>query len=193
MKFSRLFSAVAILSSTAVCVMAVNAAETKQIDPQPKHSQTTELTDSQQQIAELLEDRILVGQKEWVRILETDQRSIAKIDTGATTSSINAADIHDFEKDGKDMVSFKIKIKDDVSEEVTLPVKRWVKIKQSSTMKLSRRPIVDLKIKLGDRTYTTPFNLVDRDHMTTPILIGRSFLDDVALVDVDKKYINKKS
>ena len=71
---------------------------------------------------------------------------------------------------------FKIKAKDDVSKEITLPVKRWVNIKQSSSPETSRRPIVELDIKLGDKTYTTPFNLVDRDHMINAILIGRSFL-----------------
>lgn len=89
------------------------------------------------------------------------------------------------------MVSFKIKAKDDVSKEITLPVKRWVHIKQSSSPETSRRPIVELDIKLGDKTYTTPFNLVDRDHMINAILIGRSFLNPVALVDVEQKYIHK--
>ncbi|MGO2497317.1 MAG: ATP-dependent zinc protease family protein [Vibrio litoralis] len=146
----------------------------------------------QQDVAQLLQDKIVVGEKEWVTVLDTDQRTIAKIDTGATTSSINAIDIHDFEKDGKDMVLFKIKAKDDVSKEITLPVKRWVHIKQSSSPETSRRPIVELDIKLGDKTYTTPFNLVDRDHMINAILIGRSFLDPIALVDVEQKYIHKK-
>lgn len=144
-----------------------------------------------QDVAQLLQNKIVVGQKEWVTILNTDQRTIAKIDTGATTSSINAIDIHDFEKDGKDMVSFKIKAKDDVSKEITLPVKRWVHIKQSSSTETSRRPIVELDMKLGDKTYKTPFNLVDRDHMINAILIGRSFLNPIALVDVEQKYIHK--
>ncbi|RCS73951.1 hypothetical protein CIK83_01010 [Vibrio casei] len=138
-----------------------------------------------------LENKIIVGQKEWVTVMNTEQRTIAKVDTGATTSSINALDIKDFEEDGKDMVSFKLKSKDKISNAITLPVKRWVKIKQSSTTKLSRRPIVDLDIKLGDKTYKTPFNLVDRDHMTSDILLGRSFLNPIALVDVEQKYLYK--
>ncbi|WP_086981967.1 ATP-dependent zinc protease family protein [Vibrio aphrogenes] len=146
----------------------------------------------QTDVAQLLQNKIVVGQKEWVTVLNTEQRTIAKIDTGATTSSINAIDIHDFERDGKDMVSFKIKAKDKVSKEITLPVQRWVHIKQSSSTKTSRRPIVELDIKLGDKTYTTPFNLVDRDHMINAILIGRSFLNPIALVDVEQKYIYRK-
>ncbi|WP_413479107.1 ATP-dependent zinc protease [Vibrio hibernica] len=138
-----------------------------------------------------LNNKIIVGEKEWLTVMNTDQRTIAKVDTGATTSSINALDIKDFEKDGKDMVSFKLKSKDKISDTITLPVKRWVKIKQSSSTKLSRRPIVDLEIKLGDKTYTTPFNLVDRDHMISDILLGRSFLNPIALVDVEQKYIYK--
>lgn len=148
--------------------------------------------DAQQDVTQLLQDKIVVGQKEWVTVLNTDQRTIAKIDTGATTSSINAIDIHDFEQDGRDMVSFKIKAKDDVSKEITLPVKRWVHIKQSSSTETSRRPIVELDIQLGDKSYTTPFNLVDRDHMINAILIGRSFLNPTALVDVEQKYLHKK-
>lgn len=146
---------------------------------------------SNQDISELLTDKIVVGEKERVKIEETDQALIAKVDTGATTSSINAIDIKDFEKDGKDMVSFKIKVRDDVSDLITLPVKRWVHIKQSSSTETSRRPIVELNIQLGDETYTTPFNLVNRDHMINAMLLGRSFLDATALVDVDQKYIHK--
>lgn len=138
-----------------------------------------------------LENKIIVGQKEWLTVMNTEQRTIAKVDTGATTSSINALDIKDFEKDDKDMVSFKLKSKDKISKTITLPVKRWVRIKQSSTTKLSRRPIVELDIKLGDKIYKTPFNLVDRDHMTSDILLGRSFLNPIALVDVEQKYIYK--
>ncbi|WP_153445767.1 ATP-dependent zinc protease family protein [Vibrio algicola] len=136
-------------------------------------------------------NKIIVGQKEWVTVLNSNQKTIAKVDTGATTSSINATEIKDFEKDGKDMVSFKIKVKDQESETITLPVVRWVHIKQSSSTKTSRRPIIELNIKLGDKTYTTPFNLVDRDHMVNAILLGRSFLTKVALVDVEQKYLLK--
>ncbi|WP_158006020.1 ATP-dependent zinc protease family protein [Vibrio rumoiensis] len=138
-----------------------------------------------------LGSKIVLGQKEWVTVVSSKQRTIARVDTGATTSSINAADIKTYQKDGKDMVDFKIKTKDAESDVVTLPVKRWVHIKQSSTLTASKRPIVSFDIQIGQKTYTTDFDLVDRSHMLDSILLGRSFLTHVAVVDVEQQYIQK--
>ncbi|WP_228012673.1 RimK/LysX family protein, partial [Vibrio sp. OPT18] len=38
----------------------------------------------------------------------------------------------------------------------------------------------------------TEFTLADRTHLSFPLLLGRSFFRDVAVVDVSQKYVQKK-
>lgn len=116
----------------------------------------------------------------------------ARVDTGATTSSISATDIIPFERDGKDWVKFKVEHDGIKSQEVSLPVERWVKIKQSSAEGTQRRAVIVANIQIGDLKDKTEFTLADRTHLTYPLLLGRSFFRDVAVVDVSKKYVQDK-
>jgi hypothetical protein len=42
---------------------------------------------------------------------------------------------------------------------------------------------------LGPLRQQTEFTLADRSEMTHPMLLGREFLQDIALVDVSKTYL----
>lgn len=138
-------------------------------------------------------DKLILGEKEWVYVKELDRNLKARIDTGATTSSISA-DVIDIkrEKGKRSQVTFKLKHEDWEGPEVTLPVQRWVEVRQSSTEELDKRPVVDLPIQIGEKKLTTEFTLTDRMHLSYPVLIGRSFIDERAIVDVSHKYIQKK-
>ena len=54
------------------------------------------------------------------------------------------------------------------------------------------RPVRIGTITVGDHKEKTEFTLADRGHMTFPILLGRSFFRDIAVVDVSKKYVQDK-
>ncbi|KII75935.1 RimK/LysX family protein [Vibrio renipiscarius] len=136
--------------------------------------------------------RLILGEKEWVYLPGLEQSFKARIDTGATTSSISAIDIVPFERDGNDWVKFKIEHDGVKSKEIALPVERWVKIRQSSADGTQRRAVVQAWIEIGDMKEKTEFTLADRTHLTFPVLLGRSFFKDVALVDVSKQYIQDK-
>ncbi|MEF1341315.1 ATP-dependent zinc protease, partial [Vibrio rotiferianus] len=129
---------------------------------------------------------------EWVYVPAIDQTFKARIDTGATTSSISATDIVPFERDGKDWVQFKIDVNGKASKEFKLPVERWAKIKQSSSDEVDKRAVVVAYIQVGDMNEQTEFTLAERGHMKFPILLGRSFFRDVAIIDVSQKYVQKK-
>ncbi len=136
--------------------------------------------------------RLILGSQEWVYVPGLEQNFNARVDTGATTSSISATDIVDFERDGKDWVKFKVEHEGVKSREIALPVERWVKIRQSTSNGTDRRPVVMAWIQIGDLKEKTEFTLTDRTHLTFPLLLGRSFFKDVALVDVSQKYIQDK-
>lgn len=136
--------------------------------------------------------RLILGAQEWVYVPGLEQNFDARVDTGATTSSISATDIVPFERDGNDWVKFKVEHEGVKSREIALPVSRWVKIRQSTSNGGDRRPVVMAWIQIGDLKEKTEFTLTDRTHLTFPLLLGRSFFKDVALVDVSQKYIQDK-
>ncbi|NAZ47162.1 ATP-dependent Zn protease [Vibrio toranzoniae] len=136
--------------------------------------------------------KLILGAEEWVFVPGLKEAFKARVDTGATTSSISAVDIVDFERDGKDWVKFKIEHDNITTEEISLPVERWVKIKQSSAEGTQRRAVVVAAIQIGDLKDKTEFTLADRTHLSFPLLLGRSFFRDIAVVDVSQKYVQKK-
>ena len=105
---------------------------------------------------------------------------------------MSAIDVVPFERDGKDWVQFKIDINGKASKEFKLPVERWAKVRQSSSEDVDKRPVVVAYIQVGDLKEQTEFTLTERGHMKFPILLGRSFFRDVAVVDVSKKYVQSK-
>jgi len=135
---------------------------------------------------------LILGAEEWVHIPAINQTFKGRVDTGATTSSISATEVVPFERDGKDWVQFKIDINGKASKEFKLPVERWAKIRQSSSEDVDKRPVVVAYIQVGDLKEQTEFTLTERGHMKFPILLGRSFFRDVAVVDVSKKYVQNK-
>ncbi|RJX75450.1 ATP-dependent Zn protease [Vibrio sinensis] len=136
--------------------------------------------------------KLILGEQEWVYIPGLKESFKARVDTGATTSSVSAVDIQPFERDGEDWVKFKIEHDGINSDEIELPVERWVKIRQSSAEGTQRRAVVVAWLQMGDYKAQTEFTLADRTHLTFPILLGRSFVNGVAVVDVSQKYIQDK-
>ncbi len=139
-----------------------------------------------------IDGKLILGEKEWVYLPEVDATFRSRVDTGATTSSISAIDVDVFEKEGEDWVSFRVSHRKQESDVVSLPVERWVRIKQSSAEKGQRRPVVKTWIQIGDVKRETEFTLADRTHLAFPVLLGRSFFRDVAIVDVSQKYVQDK-
>lgn len=139
---------------------------------------------------------VTLGSLERVYIDVVKSAFISRVDTGATTSSINAIDMQEFERNGKKWVKFHIsdkEIEDKDRKWVEAPIVRHVKIRQSSTDSLDRRPVVELWIKIGSVHEKAQFTLADRSQMDYPILLGREFIQDVAFVDVSREYIESKA
>ncbi len=139
---------------------------------------------------------VTLGSLEKVYIDIVKSYFIARVDTGATTSSINAVDLQEFERDGKKWVKFHVSQEQAAAEDrkwVEAPIVRRVKIRQSSSNDLERRPVIELWVKIGSVHEKTQFTLSDRTLMDYPILLGREFIQDVALVDVSRDFIESKA
>lgn len=128
------------------------------------------------------------GGVEQLHISSLNLRTDARIDTGATSSSLHARDITPFERDGKPWVRF-TPGKDAKAQPVELPVVRTVRIKRKDGGSTSR-PVVSVRVTIGPVTQRIELNLADRSKFEFPALVGRDFLRDVAIVDVSQKHIS---
>lgn len=135
-------------------------------------------------------DQIIIGAVEEVELPDYKVSLNARIDTGATTTSINAQNIKKFERDGKKWVKFEIHNESGKLVALEKPVTRMVNIKRHGADDQIRYA-VKLKLKLGKVNTVSEVTLADRAKFTYPLLIGRSFLTDMAIVDVSKEFTTK--
>lgn len=131
----------------------------------------------------------VVGAVETVRVDPPGIQLDARIDTGATTSSIHADDKQEFERDGRRWVRFSLsEVTDENLRSIELPVERTVLIKRHNAESV-RRYVVRMWVTLGDIREHIEVTLADREDFEYSLLIGRNFLTDTALVDVSRQYL----
>ncbi len=136
--------------------------------------------------------KLILGESEWVFVEEAEGAFHSRVDTGAATSSISATDITVFEREGRRWVKFIMPLDNGESLSLEAPFVRYVRIRQASADAADRRPVVRLSIKLGSLTETAEFSLKDRSEMDFPLLLGREFIKDVAVVDVAREFVQPK-
>jgi hypothetical protein len=149
------------------------------------------------ELSEALSSKEMVGRAEWIGLPEVGTYLRARVDSGANTSSLSATDVTRFERDGEDWVRFKLGLTDNdivvehVRDEwIERPVERRVRILQAAGSE--SRPVVSLMMTLGPIRETVEFTLSDRTHLNYPVLLGRRFLMDIALIDVAENYLHPR-
>lgn len=132
----------------------------------------------------------LVGAVEKVFLAPPGMLLSARIDTGATTSSLNADAVEFFERNGEEWVRFALASPDKDQETVLeRKIVRRVRILQANSQEPERRPVVEMGITVGSTTQSAQFTLSDRRHLEHPVLIGRNILLDLFVVDVSRSHI----
>jgi len=122
----------------------------------------------------MFEDRIVVGLIEDITLLDENLAELktlkARIDSGATVGSIDQKYVDKYNP----------------------PVigKKLVKSSHGTT----RRTLVKLTLKLKGKIVSGTFSVIDRSHMTYPILIGQDILIQDYVIDpkIGYKYKKKK-
>lgn len=133
-------------------------------------------------------DKQLVGERERVLLTTIDVVLRARINTGVTTSQLDARDIQMFERNGEEWVRFTIT--DPASGSTHELERKRVRYSPASRSEdVPRRPIVEMRIAIGKITQNAEFILLDRNGQPYPMLIGRNVLRDVMLVDVSRSDI----
>ncbi len=136
--------------------------------------------------------KLLFGAVENVKLLDEKLTFSARIDTGAETSSLGVYSLQDFERDGKTWVKFKL-VDEKSAPTYEYRVTGRVSIKQNASSAEDERFEIKMSIRIGQKNYPRQvFNLSDRSYLEHQVMIGRSFLTDVAIVDTGSKYRLKK-
>lgn len=130
------------------------------------------------------ETRSIFGWVERIEILPEGIPLKAKMDTGATTSSLNALNKEYFRRDGKRWVAFDIIDPENPDNTVRLErrITRYVRILRHDGDH-QRRPVVTVGLCMGDIYREEEMNLVDRTELNYQALVGRNHMEGIILVD----------
>jgi hypothetical protein len=121
----------------------------------------------------------IYGYVEKATLIDKNMTLSAKFDTGAKSASLSAIDIHQLEENSKTYLRFKVPGKQG-EVEFTSEYLGKVKIKPRvgehdfpSQIKAIRRPVVLMKIKIGNKIRSIRVNLTNRRRFNYPLLLGR--------------------
>ncbi len=134
----------------------------------------------------LAADGTPLGWVERGKVLPEEVTVKFKLDTGALTSSMHAEDIEYFERDGDEWVRFDLDL-EDIERDKLVKSRIERKLHRELTVRgaggKEDRPVVLMKVCIGDRLLEEQFSLRDRDEMHYPVLLGRRTLEKLGPVD----------
>lgn len=134
------------------------------------------------------------GWRETILMDHVPNKIMAKLDTGAYTSSIHAEEVELFEKDGKKWVRFiftQPMKKDSPRVKIDAPLVRVARIKNPGG-EPDVREVVSLNFTIGDRKMKGEFTLNTRSNMLSAVLIGRTMIKELGWIDSSRTHLAHK-
>jgi hypothetical protein len=143
------------------------------------------------------ESKLVYGYVEKVILLDKNITLSAKLDTGAKTASLSAIRIKEVNEKGKTFLIFTVPTKlGDYQFKAEYAGRVRIKPRTGEYKKVPvafKRPMVKLKIKLGNRERLITFNLTNRKRFNYPVLLGRDALVAFdGVVDPSSAFLIKK-
>lgn len=136
----------------------------------------------------LAADVTVVGWIERVKLGPEGVVILAKLDTGANTSSLHASEIRSYIRDGDDWVAFDLIDEKGGKAHFERKVVRISRIKRQGGG-IQERPTILMGVCLGKVYRVTQVNLVDRKGFNYKFLVGRRFLAEHFAVDPARMYM----
>lgn len=133
-------------------------------------------------------EKKVIGPTAVVKEMESDFSFLARVDTGATTTSLHVEDCmiegeaSEMAKNVGKTIRFRIKNQRGESQWLKRKIAAVSEIKTSERKELRYK--VPVTLKCQDVKKRVLVSLNDRSHMTYPVLLGRNFLRDEFVVDV---------
>jgi len=136
-------------------------------------------------------DLQILGWVENVHLPDPGLELKAKLDTGAETSSLDARVLKKFRKAGKRWVRFAVIDRESGEEFVMVRERvRTIGVVQHDGSRQTR-PVVMLAVCLADQLLETEVSLNDRTEFNYALLLGRSALASLALVDAGNTFLGR--
>jgi hypothetical protein len=132
-------------------------------------------------------EKKVVGWIEKVRLSPGNFVVHAKLDSGAEYSSLDAANLTEFDRNGEPWVRFDLTEREGPKITIERPLLRTATIKRHY-LKAQKRPVIKLGVCLGDIYKETEVNLVDRTGFQYRMLLGRKFMEGAVIIDPSAKY-----
>lgn len=144
-------------------------------------------------------EKIVYGYIEKATLVEKGLTIAAKLDTGAKSASLNATHITEITEDGKSYLSFIVPSKEgDVAFKCEYVGKVKIKVRagEAKLMPLLKRslqrPVVMMRLKLGNKVRDVRVNLTNRKRFIYPLLLGReAIIAFDGIIDPSLKYTIK--
>ncbi len=132
----------------------------------------------------------IIGAVEPIYLLPMKSAFDARIDTGATTSSLDVDEMNEFERDGEKWVSFTVKNRRS-GEVYTFekPVIKSIKIKRIDDKEVRLKVL--MPVSFGGEKFVSEFTLAKREKFEYQVLIGRNILSGRAIVDTSLSHTLK--
>jgi len=139
--------------------------------------------------------KLTLGWREWVGLPELGLPEIkAKVDTGARTSTLHAFELQTFSEHGKPRVRFKMHPLQKDSEVVVTCVADIVdeRFVTDSGGHREQRLIISTPLTIGPWSWPIEMTLTARDNMMFRMLLGRTAIKGIAMVDPSRSYTTGK-
>ena len=132
------------------------------------------------------------GWREWVELPDLGLPAIkAKVDTGARTSALHAFNLRPFIENGKQRIEFSIhpKQKDIKTVVVCQSDVLDQRIVSDSGGHREERFVILTTLNIGGHKWPIEMTLTARDNMRFRMLLGRTAIENIALVDASASYL----
>lgn len=143
----------------------------------------------------MLDKPLMFGRKEWVALPDLGLPAIkAKVDTGARTSALHAADIEETGTPQRPMVRFTVHplpLRPDIAVACTARIVARREVMSSNGEK-EMRLIIETRLRVGVREWPIEISLANREAMSHRMLLGRQAIPSDFVVDPSGAYHQPK-
>jgi hypothetical protein len=137
----------------------------------------------------------MLGWREWVALPEFGITQIkAKIDTGARSSALHTVDMEPYQLDGNNWLMFTVQTKQKQNGQLIechAPIKDRRVVSDSGGHK-QRRYVIETPLVFGQYLIQAEITLTNRDSMRFRMLLGRTAMNKVFIIDPHASYLQGK-
>lgn len=138
----------------------------------------------------------VIGWREWVCLPDWQETRIkVKVDTGAKSSALHAEDIQKVTQNGKIFIQFTLypnQRDPKTNVNVVAPLVDYRYVRSSNGMR-QKRPVILTDVTLMGKTWPIEVTLTNRDVMGFRMLLGRTAIENLFLVDPKHSFLALKT